>query len=101
MCRVSATLAEKFLADVSEIIAGWVQNECLYAETDCSEWPEFQLLEFLRRTKNSEKSAAQLSQQSGVMTPSGEYVVLEVRHEPFGHKFVVKTPILLHRPRSC
>ena len=52
----------------------------LNADTDCFEWPEWQLLEFLRRTKNSEKSAAALSsQQSGVMTPSGEYVVLEVR----------------------
>ena len=51
-----------------------------HADTDCFEWPEWHLLEFLRRTKNSEKSAAvQSSQQSGVMTPSGEYVVLEVR----------------------
>jgi len=47
-------------------------------DADCFEWPEWQLLEFLRRTKNSEKTAAALSsQQSGVMTPSGEYVVLE------------------------
>ena len=48
-------------------------------DADFFEWPEWQLLEFLRRTKNSEKSLAQSSQQSGVMTPSGEYVVLEVR----------------------
>ena len=48
-------------------------------DADFFEWPEWQLLEFLRRTKNSEKSMAQSSQQSGVMTPSGEYVVLEVR----------------------